>query len=170
MISGSVGQVGALDGRTSMPRDASVRITTSLQSFSFQLTLTTNQHALLIDFDACRYRQRNSGRAKPHGLRKRASTAGSHFSTSASTRISLPVTVAGTFLASNNSIPVNNPNSPVNTQDFTYVPLSTNTLTVVTNDITLSGVYTNVADSFGRGTITMNSTRSGHLTFCVLHD
>ena len=78
--------------------------------------------------------------------------------------------MAGTVLASNNSIPVNNPNAPVNTQDFTYVPLNNNTLTVVTNDITLSGVYTNVADSFGRGTITMNSDDLGTITFVVLHD
>jgi hypothetical protein len=76
-----------------------------------------------------------------------------------------PVSVAGTFLSTNGACQVNNANSPVNTQDFTYVPLNSNTLTVVTNDITLSALCTNSDATFGRGTISMNSTDLGTINF-----
>ena len=163
VISGQY-QVGALDGRTSMTVTLSSSNNNVASSFNFQLTLTTNQHALLIDFDAS---DTGSGTLDAQNPAAFGNALNSRFAFQyfGFDQNLFPVSVAGTVLASNNSIPVNNPNSPVNTQDFTYVPLGGNTLTVVTNDITLSGVYTNVADSFGRGTITMNSTDLGTITF-----
>ena len=164
VISGSY-QVGALDGRTSMTVTLSSSNNNNVaSSFNFQLTLTTNQHALLIDFDASDTGSGTQDAQNPaaFGNALNGRFAFQYFGFDQNL---LPVSVAGTVLASNNSIPVNNPNAPVNTQDFTYMPLNNNTLTVVTNDITLSGVYTNVADSFGRGTITMNSADLGTITF-----
>jgi len=163
VISGQY-QVGALDGRTSMTVTLSSTNNNVASSFAFQLTLTTNQHALLIDFDAS---DTGSGTLDAQNTSAFGNAVNGRYAFSyfGFDQNLFPVTVAGTVLASNNSIPVNNPNSPVNTQDFTYVPLGGNTLTVVTNDITLNGVYTNVADSFGRGTITMNSTDLGTITF-----
>jgi hypothetical protein len=163
VISGNY-QVGALDGRTSMTVTLSSTNNNVASSFALQLTLTTNQHALLIDFDAS---DTGSGTLDAQNTAVFGHALGGRFAFQyfGIDPNLFPVTVAGTVLASNNSIPVNNPNSPVNTQDFTYVPSGTNSLTVVTNDITLSGVYTNPADSFGRGTITMNSTDLGTITF-----
>jgi hypothetical protein len=160
-VTGGTFQVGPLDGRTSIL--LTLASNSVGQSFTLQTTLANNQHSLLINFDNT---FTASGTLDAQNI-----TA---FATPINTRYAFqyfgldqnlnPVTVAGTFLANNNSIPVNNPNSPVNAQDFTYVPLNTNTLTVVTNDITLSGLYTN-PDSFGRGTLTMNSTDLGTINF-----
>jgi hypothetical protein len=154
--------VGPLDGRTSIL--LSLASNSVAQSFTLQATLATNQHALLINFDNT---FTASGTLDAQNITSFTSPINSRF---AFQYFGLdqnlnPVTVAGTFLANNNSIPVNNPNSPVNTQDFTYVPLNSNTLTVVTNDITLSGLYTNPDTTFGRGTITMNSTDLGTINF-----
>jgi hypothetical protein len=160
-VSGGSFQVGPLDGRTSM---LLTLVSNSVAaSFTLQATLATNQHALLIDFDTS---DTGSGTLDAQNPTSFATPLNGRFAFQYSGLDSnlFPVTVAGTFLASNNSIEVNNPNSPVNVQDFTYVPSGSNTLTVITNDITLSGLYTN-QDSFGRGTITMNSTDLGTINF-----
>jgi hypothetical protein len=160
-VTGGSFTVGALDGRTSIL--LALASNTVAQSFTLQATLGTNQHSLLIDFDTSLTgsgtldAQRISSFATPLNGR----FAYSYFGIDDNLN---PVTVAGTFLAANNSIPVNNPSSPVNAQDLTYVPLNSNTFTVVTNDITVSGLYT-TPDSFGRGTITMNSTPLSTLNF-----
>jgi hypothetical protein len=158
-------QVGPLDGRVSILLPLSTAGNNVAASFTLQATLATNQHALLINFDntftASGTLDAQNINSFGAGLTNRY--AYQYFGLDQNLN---PVTVAGTFLASNNScLPVNNPNSPVNTQDFTYVPLNSNTLTVVTNDITLSGLCTNPDTTFGRGTITMNSTDLGTINF-----
>jgi hypothetical protein len=160
-VSGGSFQVGPLDGRTSML--VTLASNSVAASFTLQATLATNQHALLIDFDSS---DTGSGTLDAQNPTSFATPLNGRFAFQYSglDRNLNPVAAAGTFLASSNSIPVNNPNSPVNSQDFTYVPINTDTLTVVTNDITLSGLYTN-QDSFGRGTITMASTDLGTINF-----
>jgi hypothetical protein len=160
-VSGGSFQVGPLDGRTSML--VTLASNSVAASFTLQATLATNQHALLIDFDSS---DTGSGTLDAQNPTSFATPLNGRFAFQYSGLDSNlnPVAAAGTFLASSNSIPVNNPNSPVNSQDFTYVPINTDTLTVVTNDITLSGLYTN-QDSFGRGTITMASTDLGTINF-----
>jgi hypothetical protein len=160
-VSGGSFQVGPLDGRTAML--VTLASNSVAASFTLQATLATNQHALLIDFDSS---DTGSGTLDAQNPTSFATPLNGRFAFQYSGLDSNlnPVAVAGTFLASSNSIPVNNPNSPVNSQDFTYVPVTTDTLTVVTNDITLSGLYTN-QDSFGRGTITMASTDLGTINF-----
>jgi hypothetical protein len=160
-VTGGQFTVGALDGRTSIL--LTLASNSVAQSFTLQATLGTNQHSLLIDFDTS---STGSGTLDAQNITSFATGLNGRFAYSyfgLDTNLN-PVTVAGTFLASNNSIPVNNPNSPVNAQDLTYVPLTNNVFTVVTNDITVSGLYT-TPDSFGRGTITMNSTPLSTLTF-----
>lgn len=162
-VTGGSFQVGALDGRTSMLLTLSSTNNTVATSLTLQATLATNQHALLIDFDSS---DTGSGTLDAQNITSFATGLNGRFAYSyfgLDTNLN-PVTVAGTFLASNNSIPVNNPNSPVNAQDLTYVPLTNNVFTVVTNDITVSGLYS-TPDSFGRGTITMNSTPLSTLNF-----
>jgi trimeric autotransporter adhesin len=160
-VSGGSFQVGPLDGRTSML--LTLASNSVAASFTLQATLATNQHALLIDFDTS---DTGSGTLDAQNPTAFATPLNGNFAFQYSGVDSNlnPVTTAGIFLASNNSIPVNNPNSPVNAQDFTYVPINTDTLTVVSNDITLSGLYTN-PDTFGRGTVTMNSTDLGTINF-----
>jgi hypothetical protein len=162
-VSGGSFQVGPLDGRTTILLTLSSNGNSVAASYTLQATLATNQHALLIDFDTS---DTGSGTLDAQNPTSFATPLNGRFAFQYSGLDSnlFPVTVAGTFLASNNSIAVNNPNAPVNAQDFTYVPSGSNTLTVVTNDITLSGLYTN-QDSFGRGTITMNSTDLGTINF-----
>jgi hypothetical protein len=162
-VTGGSVVVGPLDGRTSIL--LSLASNSVAASFTLQATLATNQHALLINFDntftASGTMDAQNITSFGAGLTNRY--AFQYFGIDQNLN---PVTVAGTFLASNNScLPVNNPNSPVNTQDFTYVPLNSNTLTVVTNDITLSGVCTNPDTTFGRGTVTMNSDDLGTINF-----
>jgi hypothetical protein len=162
-VTGGSFQVGALDGRTSILVTLSSNGNSVATSFTLQATLATNQHALLIDFDSS---DTGSGTLDAQNPTAFATPLNGRFAYSyfgLDTNFN-PVTVAGTFLASNNSIPVNNPNSPVNAQDLTYVPLNSNVFTVVTNDITVSGLYT-TPDSFGRGTISMNSTPLSTLNF-----
>jgi len=160
-VTGGSFQVGALDGRTSIL--LTLASNSVLSSLTLQATLSSSQHGLLIDFD---------------NIATASGTLDAQNSTSFATPLNgrfafqyfgidqnlNPVTVAGTFLAGNNSIPVNNPNSPVSTQDLTFVPTATNNVTVVTNDISLSGVYTN-QDSSGRGTLTLNCTSLGTVNF-----
>jgi hypothetical protein len=155
--------VGPLDGRTSIL--LSLASNSVAQSFTLQATLGTNQHALLINFDntftASGTLDAQNITSFGAGLTNRY--AFEYFGLDQNLN---PVTVAGTFPASgNNCLPVNNPNSPVNAQDFTYVPLNSNTLTVVTNDITLSGLCTAPDTTFGRGTFTMNSDDLGTINF-----
>jgi hypothetical protein len=158
VLTGGTFTVGPLDGRVSILLPLSTVGNNLAASFTLQATLATNQHALLINFDntftASGTLDAQNITSFGAGLTNRYA-----FQYFGLDQHSNPVTVAGTFLASNNTcLPVNNPNSPVNTQDFTYVPLNSNTLTVVTNDITLSGLCTAPDTTFGRGTITMNST------------
>jgi hypothetical protein len=160
-VTGGSFTVGALDGRTSIL--LTLASNSVAPSFTLQATLGTNQHSLLIDFDTS---DTGSGTLDAQNPTAFAAPLNGRFAYSyfgLDTNLN-PVTVAGTFLASNNSIPVNNPNSPVNAQDLTYVPLNSNIFTVVTNDLTVSGLYT-TPDSFGRGTITMNSTPLSTLNF-----
>ncbi len=162
-VTGGSFVVGPLDGRTSIL--LALASNSVAASFTLQATLGTNQHALLINFDntftASGTLDAQNITSFGAGLTNRY--AFQYYGLDQNLN---PVTVAGTFLASNNScLPVNNPNSPVNTQDFTYVPLNSNTLTVVTNDITLSGLCTNPDTTFGRGTITMNSDDLGTINF-----
>ena len=160
-VTGGTFQVGPLDGRTSIV--VTLATNSFAASLNLQATLATNQHALLIDFDTNDTGSGTLDAQKPTAFANplNGRFAYQYFGTDTNLN---PVSVAGTFLASNNSIPVNNPNSPVNAQDLTYVPLNSNTFTVVTNDITLSGLYT-APDSFGRGTITMSSTPLATLNF-----
>jgi hypothetical protein len=162
-VTGGTFQVGPLDGRTSIV--VTLATNSFAASLNLQATLATNQHALLIDFDAA---DTGSGTLDAQNLTSFGAGLTNRYSFSyfGLDQNLNPVTVAGTFLASNNScLPINNANSPVNTQDFTYVPLNSNTLTVVTNDITLSGSCTNPDSTFGRGTITMNSDDLGTINF-----
>ena len=161
-VTGGTFQVGPLDGRTSIV--VTLGTNTFAASLNLQATLATNQHALLIDFDPL---DTGSGTLDAQNVTAFATPLNSRFAFQdfGIDSAGNPVTVAGTFLASNNSIPVNNPNSPVNAQDFTFVPLNTNTIQVVTNDITLSGVFTVQDTTFGRGTITMTSTDLGTINF-----
>ncbi|MGD0425892.1 MAG: Ig-like domain-containing protein [Candidatus Acidiferrales bacterium] len=163
VLAGGTFQVGPLDGRVSILLPLSTAGNNVAASFTLQATLATNQHALLIDFDTSLTGSGTLDAQNPTAFATplNGRFAYSYFGIDTNGN---PVTVAGTFLAMNDSIQVNNPDSPVNAQDFTYVPVNTDTLTVVTNDITLNGLYTN-PDTFGRGTITMNSTDLGTINF-----
>lgn len=167
VLSGGTFQVGPLDGRVSILLPLSTAGNNIAASFTLQATLATNQHALLINFDNTFTASGTLDAQNP-----------TSFATPLNGRFAFqyfgidindnPVTAAGTFLASNNSIPVNNPNSPVNAQDLEFVATTNNsnnqTLTTVTNDISLNGLYTN-ADSSGRGTLTLTSTSLGTVDF-----
>ncbi|HEY4949127.1 MAG TPA: hypothetical protein VIH88_02220 [Candidatus Acidoferrales bacterium] len=167
-VTGGSFQVGALDGRTSITVTLSSTNNSVATSLTLQATLATNQHALLINFDN---NFTASGTLDEQDPTSFATPLNGRFAFQyfgVDTNL-FPVTAAGTFLASNNSIPVNNPNSPVNVQDLEAVPITTSnnnnqTLTTVTNDISLSGLYTN-ADSSGRGTLTLTSTTLGTVDF-----
>jgi len=164
-VTGGSFQVGALDGRTSITVTLSSTNNAVATSLTLQATLATNQHALLINFDNT---FTASGTLDAQNPTSFATPLNGRFAFQyfgVDTNL-FPVTVAGTFLANNNSIPVNNPNSPVNTQDLEAVPIANNnqTLATVTNDISLNGLYTN-ADSSGRGTLTLTSTTLGTVDF-----
>jgi hypothetical protein len=166
-VTGGSFQVGALDGRTSITVTLSSTNNSVATSLTLQATLATNQHALLINFDNT---FTASGTLDAQNPTSFAAPLNGRFAFQyfgVDTNL-FPVTAAGTFLASNNSIPVNNPNSPVNAQDLEAVPISAinnnQTLTTVTNDISLSGLYTN-PDSSGRGTLTLTSTSLGTVDF-----
>jgi hypothetical protein len=161
-VTGGTFQVGPLDGRTSIV--VTLGTNSFAASLNLQATLATNQHALLIDFDSS---DTGSGTLDAQKISSFATPLNSRFALQyfGIDSVGNPVSVAGTFLSTNGACQVNNANSPVNTQDFTYVPLNTNTLTVVTNDITLSALCTNSDATFGRGTISMNSTDLGTINF-----
>lgn len=165
VLSGGTFQVGPLDGRVSILLPLSTAGNNIAASFTLQATLASNQHALLINFDNT---FTASGTLDAQNPTSFATPLNGRFAFQyfgVDTNLN-PVTAAGTFLASNNSIAVNNPNSPVNVQDLEFVSTANNnqTLTTVTNDISLSGLYTN-ADSSGRGTLTLNSTSLGTVDF-----
>jgi hypothetical protein len=164
-VTGGSFQVGALDGRTSITVTLSSTNNSVATSLTLQATLATNQHALLINFDNT---FTASGTLDAQNPTSFATPLNGRFAFQyfgVDTNLN-PVTAAGTVLASNNSIPVNNPNSPVNAQDLEFVATTNNnqTLTTVTNDISLNGLYTN-ADSSGRGTLTLTSTSLGTVDF-----
>src|SRR5271163_869996 len=156
-VTGGTFQVGPLDGRTSIV--VTLATNNFAASLNLQATLATNQHALLIDFDSL---DTGSGTLDAQSITAFAAPLNSRFAFQffGIDQNLNPVTVAGTFLDSNNTCQVNNPNSPVNTQDFSYVPLNTNTLTVVTNDITLSGICTG-ADAAERDVVGDHGQRIG---------
>ena len=150
-VTGGTIQVGPLDGRTSIM--LTLANNPFAASITFQATLTNNQHELLIEADT---QGTASGTLDAQNPTSFATPLNGRFAFQyfGTDNNLFPVTVAGTFLASNNSIPVNNPNAPVNAQDVEYAALTT---PVVPNDITLSGLYTN-PDGFGRGTLSMSCT------------
>jgi hypothetical protein len=166
-VTGGSFQVGALDGRTSITITLSSTNNSVATSLTLQATLATNQHALLINFDNTFTASGTLDAQNPTSFATplNGRFAFQYFGIDINAN---PVTAAGTFLASNNSIAVNNPNSPVNAQDLEFVATTNNnnnqTLTTVTNDISLNGLYTN-ADSSGRGTLTLTSTSLGTVDF-----
>ena len=136
-------------------------------SFTLQLVLTTNQHGLLIDVDTF---GTGSGTIDAQNTASFANSLNGNYSFSFSGLDPnlLPMFGAGTFLVSGNSIPVNVPASPTNTQDLVdrngFINENTN-VSVITNDITLSGALSPTVDNFGRGTIQMSSTPLGIINF-----
>lgn len=159
-VTGGSFTVSPTDGRVSMTVLTSSQ---SISSFTFQLAMTTNQHALLIDFD-------NFGTGSGTLDAQNSSSFGGSLSGNYVFTFSgidpnfVPLFAAGAFTANSGSIPVNstNPNAPTNTQDVVGQGLTT---PVVTNDISLNGTYTASADSNGRGTIALTSTTLGTLNF-----
>lgn len=157
-ITGGTFQVGALDGRTVMTVTTA---SANLPSLTLQVTLISNQHALLIDFDNF---ATGSGTMDAEDPSSFATLLNGRFAFQFSgiDMNFFPVAVAGTFLANNNSIPINANGTPVNTQDVVYGALTT---PVNVNDLTLSGSYTAADPALGRGTITMSSTFLGTVNF-----
>ncbi len=155
-ITGGTYQVGPLDGRTSMTVTLASNPTT-IPSFTLQITVGSNQHALLIDFDTF---ATGSGTLDAQNATAFGTLLNGNFSFGFSgiDGNGAPLVAAGTFQASNGSIPVNSTTAPVNVQDLEDVSFTT---PVVTNDQTLNGSYSGVLDANGRGTITMSSTPLG---------
>ena len=154
-VTNSTYQVGPLDGRTTMTINVASNPTT-IPSFTLQVTIGSNQHALLIDFDTF---ATGSGTLDAQNPTAFGTLLNGNFSFGFSgidTNFN-PLVAAGTFQASNGSIPVNSVNAPVNVQDLEDISFNT---PVVTNDQTLNGSYSG-ADANGRGTITMTSTPLG---------
>jgi len=161
-ITGGTYTVGPTDGRTTMTLQVNSQ---AISSFTLQLVLTTNQHGLLIDFDNF---ATGSGAIDAQNTNAFAgSLSGNYaFTFSGIDPNFVPLFVAGAFTANGGSIPVNPtvPNAPTNTQDVVGQGLTT---PIVTNDITLNGIYTppGSIDSFGRGQLTMISTTLGTINF-----
>jgi hypothetical protein len=154
-VTGGTYQVGALDGRTTLTVTVANNPTT-IPSFTLQATLGSNQHALLIDFDTF---ATGSGTLDAQNPTAFATLLNGNFSFGFSGVDATfnALVAAGTFQASNGSIPVNSVTAPVNVQDLEDVSFTT---PVVTNDQTLNGSYS-AADVNGRGTIAMTSTPLG---------
>jgi hypothetical protein len=136
-------------------------------SFTLQLVLTTNQHGLLIDFDNF---GTGSGAIDAQNISSFANSLNGNYSFSFSGLDAnlLPMFGAGAFLVSGNTIPVNVPAAPTNTQDLVDragFPNSNTNVSVITNDITLSGALSPTVDNFGRGTLQMSSTPLGIINF-----
>ena len=158
-ITGGTFQVGPLDGRTSMTVLTNSSI---VPSFTLQVTLGSNQHALLIDFDNF---ATGSGTLDAQNPASFGTLLNGNFSFGLSgidstTTNFYPLVIAGTFQAANGSIPVNSVTAPVNVQDWEDLSFST---PVLTNDQTLSGSYS-AADANGRGTMALSSTDLGTIT------
>jgi hypothetical protein len=154
-VTGGTFTVGAPDGRTMLTLTTAASV---LPSITFQVTLASNQHALLIDFDTT---DTGSGTLDAQNPSVFATLLNGNFSFGLSGIDSAninPLVIAGTFVANNGSIPVNTVNAPVNVQDFEDISFST---PVVINDQTLSGSYTAVLDANGRGTMAMSSSTLG---------
>lgn len=164
-ITGGSYQVGPVDGRTTLTFTNSSS-SSGIPSFTLQVTLQNNQHALLIDFDNF---ATGSGTLDLQNPAQFATLNGNFaFSVSGvdttlfnNSGYILPVYAAGAFVANGNSIPVNPVNAPVNVQDVVENALTT---PLVTNDQSLNGSYTNV-DGSGRGTVTMSSTPLGTVNY-----
>jgi hypothetical protein len=165
-VTGGTYVVGATDGRTNVNLTIGSN-PTGIPSLTLQLALTTNQHGLLVEFDTL---ATGSGTIDAQNASSfTSSLAGNYsFSFSGLDANLFPMFGAGTFLVNGNTIPINPPNAPTNTQDLVdsqgFPGLNTNQ-TIVTNDITLSGSLSTSIDSFGRGTIQMMSTPLGTINF-----
>jgi hypothetical protein len=151
-VTGGTYQVGPIDGRTTMTVTVASNPTT-IPSFTLQLTIGTNQHSLLVDFDTFATGSGTLDAQNPVAFGPLLNGNFS-FGFSGVDANYNPIVAAGTFLASSLSIPINSVNAPTNVQDLEDVSFST---PVVTNDQTLNGSYT-AADASGRGTITLTST------------
>jgi hypothetical protein len=142
-----------LTGRTA------VTLTTAgvLPSITLQVTIASNQHALMIDFDTS---DTGSGTLDAQNATSFSTLFTGNFSFGLSGIDSAninPLVIAGTFQANNGSIPVNSSTAPVNVQDFEDISFST---PIVTDDLSLSGSYT-AADANGRGTMALTSSTLG---------
>ncbi|MGA6961254.1 MAG: hypothetical protein WBY38_17705 [Candidatus Acidiferrales bacterium] len=154
-ITGGTYQVGPIDGRTTMTVTVASNPTT-IPSFTLQVTIGSNLHSLLVDFDTF---ATGSGTLDAQNPVSFGPILNGNFAfgfSGVDTNYN-PLVASGTFLASSLSIPINSVNAPTNVQDLEDISFST---PVVTNDQTLAGSYT-AADASGRGTITMTSTPLG---------
>ncbi len=164
-VTGGTFQVGPVDGRTSLTF-TNASSSTGIPSFTLQVTLQNNQHAVLIDFDNFATGSGTLDLQNPAQFNTLNgnfvfSVAGVDTTLFNNSGYILPVYAAGTFVANGNSIPVNPVNAPVNVQDVVENALQT---PLVTNDQSLNGSYTNV-DGAGRGTVTMSSTPLGTVNY-----
>jgi hypothetical protein len=166
-VTGGTYTIGATDGRTTMNITIGSNPTT-IPSLTLQLALTTNQHGVLVEFDLLATASGTID-AQNTSTFSNSLSAGTNYSFSFSGLDAnlLPMFGAGTFLAGGGgSIPVNSTTAPTNTQDLVDRNGFINTPTqVVTNDITLTGSYSQNIDQFGRGTIQMVSTPLGPINF-----
>ncbi|MGA7922076.1 MAG: hypothetical protein WCA38_20625 [Candidatus Acidiferrales bacterium] len=155
-VTGGSFTVGANDGRTTL---TILTNSTAVPSFTLQVTLASNQHALLIEFDTF---ATGSGTLDAQNTTSFTTLLNGNFSFGLSGIDSnfQPLVVAGTFEALNGSIPINSSTAPVNVQDLQDISFNT---PVVTNDLSLSGSYS-APDTNGRGTIAMSSTPLGTIT------
>jgi hypothetical protein len=158
-ITGGMFQVGALDGRTSMTVLTNSSV---VSSFTLQVTLGSNQHALLIDFDnfATGSGTLDAQNPSSFGTLLNGNFAFGLSGIDSTTPNFFPLVVAGTFQASNGSIPQNLVTAPVNVQDWEDLSFST---PVTTNDQSLNGSYS-AADTNGRGEMALVSTGLGTIT------
>jgi hypothetical protein len=163
-VTGGTYTVGATDGRTSLNLLIGSN-GTGIPAITLQLALTTNQHGLLVEFDTI---ATASGTIDAQNTASfTSSLAGNYsFSFSGLDLNLFPMFGAGTFVVNGNTIPVNSPSAPTNTEDLVDSQgFPGNSSSVVTNDITLSGALSTSIDTFGRGTIQMSSTPLGTINF-----
>ncbi len=155
-VTGGSFTVGANDGRTTL---TVLTNSTAVPSFTLQVTLASNQHALLIEFDTF---ATGSGTLDAQNTTSFTTLLNGNFSFGLSGIDSNfnPLVVAGTFMASNGSIPINSTTAPVNVQDLQDISFNPS---VVTDDLSLSGSYS-APDVNGRGTIAMSSTPLATIT------
>ncbi|MGC2706998.1 MAG: hypothetical protein WA361_20960, partial [Candidatus Acidiferrales bacterium] len=158
-VTGGTFQVGPLDGRTSMTVLTNSSI---ISSFTLQVTIGSNQHSLLIDFDNFATGSGTLDAQNPasFGTLLNGNFAFGLSGLDSTTQNFFPLVIGGTFQANNGSIPVNSVTAPVNVQDWEDLSFTT---PLVTNDQTLSGSYS-AADANGRGTMALSSTDLGTIT------